>query len=384
VTWPMVALGEVFEVARGGSPRPIDDYITDDADGLNWVMISDATASSKVIRSTKKKIRKEGLKKTREVHPGDFILSNSMSFGRPYIMGIDGCIHDGWLLLRPQESNVDQDFFYHLLGAPEVFAQFSSRASGATVKNLNSAIVRETKIPLPPLAEQKRIAAILDKADALRRKRREALTLLDTLTQSIFVEMFETRPMPVRRLGEVCKVGSGSTPSRNRKEFYDGKISWVKTTEIRGRKIVTSNEKISEEAVNSANLKTYPVGTVLVAMYGQGATRGRVATLGIPATINQACAALTVGDEIMSEFLFQQLRRRYDALRSLGRGGNQPNLNAGLLRSFKIMVPSLDEQIAFLDRIKQIESVSCVGLLSELRLDSLFASLQSRAFLGDL
>jgi type I restriction enzyme S subunit len=113
-----------------------------------------------------------------------------MSFGKPYIMGIDGCIHDGWLLLRPLSAQVDQDYFYHLLGSEPVYAKFASRAAGATVKNLNSEIVREVTIPLPPLEEQRRIAGILDQADALRRLRTRALDRLNTLGQAIFHEMF--------------------------------------------------------------------------------------------------------------------------------------------------------------------------------------------------
>ena len=89
-----------MQIERGGSPRPIDDFITDSPDGLNWVKIGDAPAQGNRIIKTAEKIRPEGLSKTREVHPGDLILSNSMSFGKPYIMGIDGCIHDGWLLIR--------------------------------------------------------------------------------------------------------------------------------------------------------------------------------------------------------------------------------------------------------------------------------------------
>jgi type I restriction enzyme S subunit len=131
VSWATAALGEIFEVARGGSPRPIEDYLTDDPDGLNWVLIGDATASEKTITETKKRIRKEGLSKTRAVKPGDFILSNSMSFGRPYIMGINGCIHDGWLLLRPRSDEIYPDYFYHLLGSSEVYQLFASRAAGA-------------------------------------------------------------------------------------------------------------------------------------------------------------------------------------------------------------------------------------------------------------
>lgn len=103
--WKQRKLGDMVIIERGGSPRPIDKFITEDKNGLNWVKIGDAPEQGNYITRTKEKIKTEGLSKTREVHPGDLILSNSMSFGRPYIMAIDGCIHDGWLLIRDHEKN---------------------------------------------------------------------------------------------------------------------------------------------------------------------------------------------------------------------------------------------------------------------------------------
>ena len=105
--WTYKKLGEVVTIERGGSPRPIQDYITTAENGLNWIKIGDAVEGSKYITSTKEKIKPEGLKKTRFVHKGDFILSNSMSFGRPYILAIDGCIHDGWLVLHDENQVFD-------------------------------------------------------------------------------------------------------------------------------------------------------------------------------------------------------------------------------------------------------------------------------------
>jgi len=188
--WPVVSLDDIFEIARGGSPRPIDSYITDDPEGINWIMIGDASDESKYITKTRKRIRPDGARRSRSVKPGDFLLTNSMSFGRPYIMRTTGCIHDGWLVLSPRRGDVDADFFYHLLGSKHVYSEFERRAAGATVKNLNIDLVRGVKVPLPPLAEQRRIAEILDKAAALRAKRRLALAQLDILSQSIFLDMF--------------------------------------------------------------------------------------------------------------------------------------------------------------------------------------------------
>ncbi len=122
--WEVRRLGDVLTIERGGSPRPIDKYITDSPDGINWIKISDATASDKFIYQTKQKITREGLHKTRVVNEGDFILSNSMSFGRPYIMKTTGCIHDGWLVLKQDKHKIfETEFLYYLLSSPHVYQQ---------------------------------------------------------------------------------------------------------------------------------------------------------------------------------------------------------------------------------------------------------------------
>lgn len=190
MSWEQVKLGDIFEIARGGSPRPIDQYITDDPNGLNWISIKDASNSSKYIYKTEKKIKPEGLHKTRLVHPNDFLLTNSMSFGRPYIMKTTGCIHDGWLVLSADKTKVDTDYFYHLLGSDFMYRKFTGLAAGAVVKNLNTELVKSVSVPLPPLAEQRRIASILDQADELRQKRQQAIEKLDQLLQATFIDMF--------------------------------------------------------------------------------------------------------------------------------------------------------------------------------------------------
>ena len=156
-SWVWCELGSVNEIARGGSPRPIKDYLTDAANGINWIKIGDTKKDGKYIDSVKEKIIPEGVKKSRMVHKGDFLLTNSMSFGRPYILNVDGCIHDGWLVISPLGKVYTSDFLYYLLSSSFAFEQFTNVASGGVVTNLNSDKVASTKFPLPPYEEQKRI-----------------------------------------------------------------------------------------------------------------------------------------------------------------------------------------------------------------------------------
>ena len=169
--WGIARLGSIIEIARGGSPRPIQDYLTTSPNGLNWIKIGDSDKGGKYINSTKEKITKEGLNKTRYVRKGDFLLSNSMSFGRPYILSIDGCIHDGWLVLSNIEKCFNKDFLYYLLSSYYIYQQFCGSVSGAVVKNLNTDKVSNAVVCIPPLAEQHRIVTKVE----------ELLSIVDNL-----------------------------------------------------------------------------------------------------------------------------------------------------------------------------------------------------------
>jgi type I restriction enzyme S subunit len=177
-----VFLGDVLEISRGGSPRPIDAYFTEAPDGLNWIKIGDVRPDAKYIERTEQRISPSGLSKTRAVHPGDLLLSNSMSYGRPYILKIDGCIHDGWLLLSDKNERCDPEFLYYVLRSDVVQEQFHALAAGSAVKNLNKELVKGVSIRLPSRADQARLAGELasldvkaqqpgDECEALRRVR---------------------------------------------------------------------------------------------------------------------------------------------------------------------------------------------------------------------
>lgn len=133
-SWEWVRIGTICEVARGGSPRPIKDFLTESPDGVNWIKIGDSDKGGKYINTTKEKIKPEGIRKSRFVHTGDFLLTNSMSFGRPYILNVDGCIHDGWLVLSGYQTAYDKDFLFFMLSSSFAYSQFCDVVSGAVVK----------------------------------------------------------------------------------------------------------------------------------------------------------------------------------------------------------------------------------------------------------
>ena len=188
-SWEWVRFKYVADIARGGSPRPIKSYITDDPNGVNWIKIGDTEKGSKYINTVKEKIKQEGVINSRMVYKGDFLLTNSMSFGRPYITNVQGCIHDGWLVISPCANTYDQDFLFYLLSSAFAYNQFSGKVSGAVVKNLNTDKVLDAIIPLPPIEEQKRIALKVERflplIEQYQHASEQAVELEDTLNERL-------------------------------------------------------------------------------------------------------------------------------------------------------------------------------------------------------
>ena len=165
-SWKWAKLGALFSIERGSSPRPIQAYLTSSQHGVNWIKIGDSETGGKYITATSEKITQEGAKMSRLVNIGDFIISNSMSFGRPYIMAINGYVHDGWNIIHnikiKNGLEFNKEYLYHVLSSNLLVEQMQDKAAGGVVKNIRSDNLRELIIPIPPLAEQERIVAKLE------------------------------------------------------------------------------------------------------------------------------------------------------------------------------------------------------------------------------
>jgi N-6 DNA methylase len=160
-------LGEIAQINRGASPRPITKYITDDIEGIPWIKIGDIGVNSKYVTKTAQKITVEGAKKSRILKKGDFIMSNSMSYGRPYILDIDGAIHDGWASISDFHNILDSDFLYYYLTSYKVQNYWKGKINSSSVSNLNSEIIRSLPIPVIDKELQQVVAKILDKFQSL-------------------------------------------------------------------------------------------------------------------------------------------------------------------------------------------------------------------------
>ena len=393
--WAWVTLSEVCEVARGGSPRPIKDYLTTNEDGVNWIKIGDTDKDGKYINSTKEKIIPEGVHRSRFVHKGDFLLTNSMSFGRPYILNIDGCIHDGWLVISPFANTYVTEFLYFLLSSSFAYDQFADAASGGVVSNLNSDKVANSYFPLPPEREQRRIinelnnwfkvvgeldkniqgvksfvsrikSKILDLAISGKLVPQDpndepAIELLKRINPNFKPcdnSHYGNLPFEVpdgwcwATLGSIGKWQSGATPSRMRKDYYGGDIPWLKTGDLNDWYITDIPEYITQQALNETSVKLNPAGSILIAMYG--ATIGKIGILTMPATTNQACCACISHNGIEQMYLFYFLLSHKEEFVRQGGGGAQPNISKEKIVETLIPIPPLSEQLRI---IKAIEAI---------------------------
>jgi len=188
--WEIKIFKNIVKLQRGSSPRPIVKYITKSEDGVNWIKIGDAVNGKSYIDSTEERITKEGAKKSRRVKIGEIILSNSMSYGKPYILNIEGYIHDGWFVIREYEDNFNKQYLLQVLGSEWIQKQYSRLAAGGVVHNISSELVNSVKVNLPPKQEQQKIASFLtavdDKIQQLTKKKEVLKKYKKGVMQKIF------------------------------------------------------------------------------------------------------------------------------------------------------------------------------------------------------
>ncbi len=387
--WEYKRIGDVCTVERGGSPRPIDSFTTNDPDGINWIKIGD-TDDSMFITHTAQKIIPEGMKKSRYVQPGDFLLSNSMSFGRPYILKIDGCIHDGWLVLRDNDNTFDKRFLYYYLSAKPTYEKFKRMAVGGVVNNLNSEMVRKVDVPLPKLEEQSSIADLLDKVNLIICARKEELKYLDELIKARFVEMFGDavdNPMkwPTKELQDLvtddCTISYGIVQTGDDQE--DG-VPVFRPVDIVNRVPIKSELKKTTEEISNKYKRTI--------------LKGRELLITVRANIADTCivgsefAGCNVGrgivpirtneEEMLLEFLKHQIDSKHlnDDIKAMAKGITLIQLNMEDLRTVKLMVPPIKQQKVFMEFANQVDKSKVVVQKALVEAQLLFDSLMQKYF----
>jgi type I restriction enzyme M protein len=264
------------------------------------------------------------------------------SDGRRQIASTEWIVFSGDEVLAP---------FLRLILVSDVFhVSFMQTITGVggSLSRANPGAVAEIKIPVPPLEIQKEIVAELE---GYQKVINGARAVLENYSPHIPIQP----EWPTVELGELCTIKSGGTPDRSNKDYWNGEIPWVTSTLIDYAVIDRANELITSDGLKNSAAWVVPRGTVVMAMYGQGVTRGRVGILGIDAAVNQACAVFQLkGTRLDNSYLFRVLQARYQDLRKVSdaRGGNQSNLSAQVLKEYLIPLPPLATQRAIVDEIE--------------------------------
>ena len=372
--WEQRKLGELVEIERGGSPRPIEQYITDDPCGLNWVKIGDAPELGRYITKTAEKIKPEGLSKTRQVYPGDLVLSNSMSFGRPYIMAIKGCVHDGWLLIRDAQKHFDPIFLCHMLGAPQMLNQYRMFAAGSTVNNLNKELVGNAIVSLPSKNEQHEIGIALDRLDSLITLHQGKYDKLCVLKKSMLDKMFPkggslyseirfagfTDPWEQRKLGKVGITYSG-LHGKTKDDFGHGDAFFVPYTNVFDNP-VTDQGRLEHVEVDSSQAEVKH-GDVFFTVSSETPEEVGMSSIWLGnirnVYLNSFCFGYRQDGSFDSLYLAYVLRSQSvrKQIELLAQGISRFNISKNKVMNVEVPKPSLGEQRrigAFLDRLDSL------------------------------
>lgn len=377
-----VKLGDICDIKSGGTPLRSNNKYWDNGN-IPWVKISDI--NNKYLYQTSEHITELGLKNSsaKLFNKGTILYTIFATLGDVCILDIDATTNQAIAGITLLNNKIDKNYLYYYLVSKKNYVNTIGR--GVAQNNINLNILRNFSIDILPLEEQKKIANTLDKVTNLIELRKKQLEKLDIFSKSLFVEMFgnleHNANYPYKKIGEISNVISGGTPNRKKEDYWvNGTINWVKTTELKNTKINDTEEKISALGLKNSSAKIVPKNTILVAMYGQGKTRGMTALLNIEASTNQACACILPNNNINYMYLWKYMILSYNQLRNMAKGGNQPNLNLDIIKNFKILIPPIELQNKFAKRVKHIDKIKSTIQNSLNKLETLKKSLMQEYF----
>lgn len=296
------------------------------------------------------------------------------------LSGLEGAYNVAIMKTIPDTSKLSTSFLkYYFLSPYFQHNLLKSSLNRAAQAGFSKEDLSDIEIPVPPLSEQQQIVEELDLLSGIIEKKKEQLKELDNLAQSIFYDMFgdpvtNEKGWEKKQLSSFCSIATGSTPDRKNSEYYNGDIPWVKTTEVNYNNIYSTEENISELGLKNSNCRVFPCDSILMAMYGQGKTRGQVAVLKIAAATNQACAAIMHNGQSDTTFLYSELKLMYDDIRNLAQGCNQSNLNLKIVGKIEVILPPLPLQQSFASKIEAIEKQKALIKQSITETETLFNS----------
>ena len=373
--WEIKEFSKYIVLYRGSSPRPIQNYLSIDSSGVNWIKIGDTkSAKNFVISQVEEKITPEGAKKSRKVNVGELILANSMSYGKTYQVAIDGYIYDGWFVLRDYEKYFDKQFLLQLLNSEYMQSQYERFSAGGIVQNISSDIVYKTVLPHTLLKEQKKIADCLSsiddritletqKLDTLKAHKKGLMQQLfpvegETLPKLRFPEFRDAGEWEERKLGELANFSSGGTPSKDISEYWNGNIPWISASSMYELNIWKSDLSITELGLKAGS-RIAKKGSLLILV--RGSMLHKRIPLGIAlidVAFNQDIKALSfIGTNINKCFLLYQLiameAQLLDMVSATGLGAGKLDTNE--LKQILVYIPNFPEQQKIADCLSSID-----------------------------
>lgn len=354
----MVKLGDLGQIITGNTPKTNEKHNYNSKD-ICFVKPSDIDEENiSLIEKSVFYISERARNKSKIVPKNSILVTCIGIIGKVAITNVECAFNQQINGIVLEESKCIPNYVAYAIQFQKKYIQ--EVANNAVVPILNKTQFSNIEISLPSLEEQRKIAKTLDKVSDLIAKRKQQLEKLDLLVKSKFVEMFgdinSSELYPYKKIKDFTIVISGGTPDRNNSEYWDnGCIPWVKTTELQNSLINETQEKITVDGMKNSSAKLVPPNTILLAMYGQGKTRGMTGYLGFESTTNQACACILPSETINQKYLWKYLIFSYDKLRNLAKGGNQPNLNCNMIKEFEVLFPPIELQNKFADFVQQTE-----------------------------
>lgn len=347
--WKEYKLGEIIQLIGGGTPKTsVPEYWNGD---IPWLSVSDFNNGEKYVYDAEKRISQLGLdnSSTKILHKDDIIISARGTVGIVAMIGRDMAFNQSCYGIRNKDL-VDKHYLYYLV--VNSVNGLKQNAYGGVFDTITRETFDLIDISLPPLVEQKRIASILssldDKIDLLNRENATLEAMAETLFRQWFIEEAKEDWEDVP-LGDVIKTTSGGTPSRKHTEYYNnGTINWVKSKELQGTFISSTEELITENAISNSSAKMLPMKSVLIAMYG--ATVGEYGILSKPMTCNQAVCALIPNDNYPYTYLFVWAALMKEDFINLASGAAQQNISQDLIKQQMVssdinLIKLYDEQV---------------------------------------
>lgn len=328
------------------------------------------------------------------LHKGDllFVRSSLKKEGVAYCSTYDSneiCLFSSFMIrVRPDPSQCDSKYLSYILRSNSGRLRLINASNTSTITNISQDGLASVKIPLPPLPQQKKIAAILDAADAYRQKTKALITKYDELTQSLFLDMFgdpvtNNKNLPKIKIGALGKWQSGGTPSRRNPDYYEGNIPWLSSGELNQKYIDDSEEHITEIAITESNSKLIEKGSLLLGMYDTAALKSTITTTIM--SCNQAIAYCKLNQELVNtSYVYHVIQIGKEYYRRLQRGVRQKNLNLTMVKGIKILMPPIEQQNQFEKSVYAIESQKEIAQKKLLKSEALFNSLLQKAFKGEL